>query len=197
MIKSVLGIYVWGDKISWAKINDQCTLTHWNCQTFENTSKVSSAPLINLVINIVATMPHADAYVMEADAYVSLGKLKSADYLIHVQRQQVIAVILSILEMRRRANDIQMTSLNKFYTLQARTSSRRFNLFLGSETISSEHILDDILDGKIFKTYPNLPPVIIPQEIVRQYKSHDLITREQLRSVFLVTLAFADLIKFN
>lgn len=190
MIKSVVGLHIQLNTISWANLDvDGNNLTSWSSETFDNLSKTSLVPLINTVINIISRLPNADAYVLEADTYTSINKIKPALFAYHIQRQQAITTIISVLAMRRRLND-NSSAIHNFYMLQARSPARLFNLIVGSETVSADPIIADILSGK--KIAPALPPININNEIYNYYRGNDYETCKMMQSALLVTLAFTN-----
>ncbi|XP_057337216.1 transcription elongation factor, mitochondrial [Microplitis mediator] len=198
-IKTIVGIRIWGNMISWAALDDR-ELIQWECETYESPPKSNLIPLLNLIISIIDKIPYADAYVMEAEPYAMMSKLKAGAYQYHVQRQQVIATIVSILGTRRllnASNDstaIDNRKINNFYTLAPLSSAKRFNLTVANDIMSSESLIKDILEGNIHNKILNFPEITVNSKVIIDYKSYDYKYREQLHSALLITFAFADII---
>lgn len=185
--------------ISWAVLDDK-KLIQWECQTYESPPKSNLVPLINMIISIIDRIPNADAYVMEAEPYAMISKLKAGAYQYHVQRQQVIATVVSILGMRRllnASNDSTATDngkINNFYTLAPLSSAKRFNLIVANDIMSSESLIQDILEGNVHSKSSDFPQITVNANVIIGYKSYDYKYREQLHSALLITFAFADII---
>lgn len=188
-----MGFHIFGNQISWALIDENDNLSSWNSKQFENPSRSTLVPLINAIIEITSELPHVDAYVMESDQYASLSKLKTAAYSFYLQRQQVIAALIAVLGMRCQLEEKQIRTINNFYMLQARASARRYNLAVGSETISAGSIVANILTPSSNENNKSL--LSINPDILAQYSSYSHEIREQLNLVLLVTLTFIDIIK--
>ncbi|KAF7991517.1 hypothetical protein HCN44_008888 [Aphidius gifuensis] len=204
-----LGLHILGDTISWTALDIDGNLKNWQSHSFENQSKTNLVPLVNSIIEIALKIPDADAYIMEADSYTSLGKLKSSAYYYHLQRQQVIATIISVLCMRRQykynMNDVSVSSddklkssmLHNFYTMQPRSPARLFNLIVGSEVVSNESIISDILLGKKIENLSALPSVNVDSTIMFNYRKSDQATRNLMNTSLLLTLSFIHLLRTN
>ncbi|KAK0095122.1 hypothetical protein PV326_009178 [Microctonus aethiopoides] len=192
-IKTTMGFHIFGNQISWALIDENDNLSSWNSKQFENPSRSTLVPLINTIIEITSEFPHVDAYVMESDPYSSLSKLKTAAFSFYLQRQQVIAALIAVLGMRSQLEEKQIQTINNFYMLQARASARRYNLAVGSETISAESVVANILTPSSNENNKSL--LSINPDILAQYSSYSHEIREQLNSVLLVTLTFIDIIR--
>ncbi|XP_063977547.1 uncharacterized protein LOC135162716 [Diachasmimorpha longicaudata] len=188
-IKSILGVHVWGNAVSWALLEPDGQINEWHFEQL-NLSKMNIISLVSLITELTLRMPHADAYVMEADGYAALGKLKPATYFIHLQRQQIIAMIISGIGMRRHLTNKEEICTGNFYMMQARSPAKMFNLILGSEMVSAKAIISKIIFEQQVMYMPQLPPIIINPRIVTTYNSYDIATREQMHSVLLLTLAF-------
>ncbi|KAK0182261.1 hypothetical protein PV327_000416 [Microctonus hyperodae] len=194
MIKTTMGFHIFGNQISWALVDENDNLSNWNSKSFENPSRSTLVPLINAIIRITSELPRVDAYVMESDPYASLSKLKTAAYSFYLQRQQVIAALIAVLGMRRQLEEKpEIQTINNFYMLQARASARRYNLTVGSETISAGSVVANILTQSSNENNQSL--LSIDPDILVKYSSCNHEIREQLNSALLVTLTFKDFIK--
>lgn len=203
MIKESLGLHILGDTISWTALDVDGHLKNWESHKFESQSKTSLVPLVNSIIEIASKIPDADAYIMEADVYTSIGKLKSSAYYYHLQRQQVITTIISVLCMRRQykynMNDDKSkpSMLHNFYTMQPRSPARLFNLIVGSEVVSNESIISDILLGKQIENLSALPSINVDSTIMFYYRKSDKATQNLMNTSLLLTLAFINLLRTN
>ncbi|KAH0556637.1 uncharacterized protein LOC123274462 isoform X1 [Cotesia glomerata] len=198
-IKSVVGLHIWSNTISWALLQKN-NLTQWEQRNIENPSKSNLVSLINTVSSITERIPDADAYVMEADPYTSMSKLKSAAYVFYVQRQQVISTIISILGMRRRlSNNYNSSStedqkINNFFMMASRSSAKRFNLTVGNEIMPPESIIKNVLEGNLHHKISHFPKIAVDADVISNYKSSHGIDRDQLHSALLIALAFVDVV---
>ncbi|XP_015124665.1 uncharacterized protein LOC107046543 isoform X2 [Diachasma alloeum] len=188
-IKSILGLHVWGNAVSWSLLESDGQINHWELEKFDNLSKMNIVSLVDLIKDMTLRLPYADAYVMEADSYSALGKLKSSAYFVHLQRQQIIAMIMSGIRMRECITNRGENSPN-FYLMQARSPGKLFNLIVGSETVSAKGVISRIISDREVMYLPHLPPIVIDPNIVAKYNSQEIATREQMHSVLLLTLAF-------
>ncbi|XP_074103455.1 uncharacterized protein LOC141530315 [Cotesia typhae] len=198
-IKSVVGLHIWGSTISWALLQKN-NLTQWEQRNIENLSKTNLVSLINTVSSITERIPDADAYVMEADPYTSMSKLKGTAYAFYVQRQQVIATVISILGMRRRlSNNYNSSStedqkINNFFMMAPRSPAKRFNLTVGNEIMPPESIIKNVLEGNLHHKIPDFPKITVDADLISNYKSSHGVNRDQLHSTLLTALAFVDVV---
>ncbi|XP_011309987.1 uncharacterized protein [Fopius arisanus] len=188
VIKTVLGLHVWSDSVSWALLEPEGQITQWDHEKFDNLYKINVVSLVDLIADLTLRLPCADACVMEADRYTSLAKLKPTVYHMHLLRQQIIAMIMSGIRMKKSIAGKSLSTT--FYLMQARSPAKIFNLNLGNETVSAGSLIQKIIKDHQVMYLPHLPPVVINPGIVERYNSYDAALREQMHSVLLLTLAF-------
>uniref|UniRef100_A0A6V7HL25 Uncharacterized protein n=1 Tax=Bracon brevicornis TaxID=1563983 RepID=A0A6V7HL25_9HYME len=81
-------------------------------------------------------------------------------------------------------------SMSNFYMTQARLPSKVFKLNIGSETVSAQSIIEELIAHQRVAAVPNVNRIIIDPELADKHQSHEFVIREQLNSALLLTLAF-------
>lgn len=152
-IKSCVSIYVGVRKISWSRIEmgSPCMLTNWQTYAIPDT-RLHISELISKCLYVDEMIPLADCYVFENPQTLQVNAIPGsvAQRNINMQKAQVAAIIgyaLSIRNNPRRIDPKPQThsSFANVYYLRRLLSSRLFNKVIGSERVSCEQTVQEMI----------------------------------------------------
>lgn len=207
-IKSCLGVNVTVNNISWAKLtlNSDPTkpmkFTAWSDYAIDD-KKLHLVDLVSITKLICADMPQADAYVLETPP-VSQPTLpgKNVTHVnVNLQRSQLIGMTaLGLLHKQQETIEPAIPSQQVFF-LRNFLPSRVFRTLVGSERVSTENAVLDLLRYEFSgaelaasDTIPSLAgQVTASPEIRKFYEGAEGYRRDHLGQAFLTALCFARL----
>ncbi|XP_076662200.1 uncharacterized protein LOC143365685 [Halictus rubicundus] len=193
MIKTTLAVHVGPSILSWAFVDCNFNVLDWDWYVWcGEKAKSRSFDLINLVLSIVPILPEAGAYVME-DVPIPHKGNKSIQKLL--TQQQLAASIMSCTLFRDRllSPSPSSKSTNKIYVLRTHSTAHWYDLFVGSEIISTDYVMKTLLNSnqpQTDKLYAS-----VKTELLDKYTKAEVDEREQINWALLKALLFSRLAK--
>ncbi|XP_076753418.1 uncharacterized protein LOC143424913 [Xylocopa sonorina] len=176
MPKTILGIHVGSNAITWTLLNCDFKILDWDCLCWHNqTTDINTFNLINLASSIAQTLPVSSCYVIEELKMTN----KSLYHMLSIQQQLNIAIMscLKLMENQRRNNS--MEPKNSVYVLQYLTSARFLNLIVGNEVIAAKYIMKLILNNEAIDN-KGLQFVHVDDELKKKFTARSLEQQEQI-----------------
>lgn len=216
--------------IAWAKLSlgaegdaiRPIHLEEWKCFRIGNEDKkLSLSDLIQILIFLNDKIPHADAYVVEAQQTAQPAKQPGSPVQvnINVQKSQFLAM-LSILMVARGSmhvddsfpisneldeneelekifnekDDLKPTKhQQKIFFLKTFLASRLYKTYIGSERVSTDSAVENILRYNYSKNQPDahtFSSVNVPIKLREMFAQSDKLNREYMGQSLLIGLTF-------
>ncbi|XP_018318070.1 transcription elongation factor, mitochondrial [Mycetomoellerius zeteki] len=195
-VNTVLGIYVGHDIISWSLLNRNCEVLQWSYKSFprkEKKEKIHS--LLQTTLPIAKKLPKADRYIMQ-EINGDTGHIKNSQcYQNFIQQSIIGTIILTHLTMVDDStfNDTTEFVANNICILRQHVLRKIYGLVVDNETISTQYMLQKLLQesDELIKTKE--PKVLIETELRNMYNIQNSVCQEQIGWPLLIALAFVEL----
>ncbi|OXU31142.1 hypothetical protein TSAR_005759 [Trichomalopsis sarcophagae] len=196
-INTVVGLRIGSSYVSWSQLEStgsHCNILKWDCQSVSDLPlNASHAEIIKMGVNIAREIPIADAYVMEKDGSRPLSKINTSIYRVLLRHQQLISIVLTALSTKYQAEHSPESPnsnfFEKFYMMKAFAPAQLFNLFFGSEIVSSNDVVQSLFQQEDVGLQ-NVLSLSSEGEVAQFYESLDLCRKEEINKSLLLTLTF-------
>ncbi|XP_012539252.1 transcription elongation factor, mitochondrial isoform X2 [Monomorium pharaonis] len=183
-INTVLGIHIGYGMISWSLLNRDCEVLLWNCKSLQWQKKENIHSLLQTVIPVARKLPKADLYIMQ-EIGGDVGRIQNRQFYQNFVQQSIIgAIILSYLTMSNsKFNDTTGFVTNNIFILRQHVLRKIYGLTIDNETISSQYMLQKLLQesDKPIKTKES--QVLIRTELKDMYNAQSSIDQEQIEKL--------------
>ncbi|XP_046404456.1 uncharacterized protein LOC124169770 isoform X2 [Ischnura elegans] len=226
-INSVVGIHIGTKSLYWVKVDRHRNVIEWsNADLFPTVDagrKMTLPKLFALMDGMAENIPFSDVFVLETPHQRVLSSVSSPAVIANaIFRSQILAILLTILNLRLENEDATEEYYHKVFLLKQRTVSRFFNLLVGSERVSALALVDFILGIKASHNAadlseimdensqegnqsmdmsnsrnPLISPVNASSSIIESYRALEPVERESMSQALLSALAFYDLVVFK
>ncbi|XP_012262418.2 uncharacterized protein LOC105689742 [Athalia rosae] len=199
-IKTMTSIYAGAKHISWAKLGTDGCLMSWDSHSnFEWPKKNNPMLLRNLAVTIHNKLPESDVYLMEeAPTRQYSSNQQKAVIFQKMQQSQFTMMLMALVATKSNtSNENGKTSLNgvdNFYFLQQLLTAELFQLNVGNERTSAQNLIGKIGYEGLFQSSKHITPISIAASEINVYNQCDLLRREALSEVLLISAAFLDLV---
>ncbi|EGI60314.1 PREDICTED: transcription elongation factor, mitochondrial-like isoform X1 [Acromyrmex echinatior] len=195
-VNTVLGIYVGHDIISWSLLNRNCEVLQWSYKSFPRKEKKENIlSLLQTTLPIAKKLPKADQYIMQ-EIGSGVNHIQNIRFYQNCTQQSLIgAIILSHLTIvDSKFNDTTEFVANNIYILRQRVLRKIYGLVIDNETISTQYMLQKLLQGNDELIKTKEPKVLIRAELRNMYNTQSSICQEQIGWSLLIALAFVELV---
>ncbi|KYM80246.1 UPF0629 protein C17orf42 like protein [Atta colombica] len=195
-VNTVLGIYIGHDIISWSLLNRNCEVLQWSYKSFpRKEQKENILSLLQATLPIAEKLPKADRYVMQETGGDTGYIQNTRFYQNFIQRSIIGAIILSHLTLvDNKFNDTTEFVANNICILRQRVLRKIYGLVINNETISTQYMLQKLLQGSDELIKIKEPKVLIRTELRNMYNAQSSICQEQIGWSLLIALAFVELV---
>nr|CAD7195998.1 unnamed protein product [Timema douglasi] len=211
-VQKVVSVHVGMNCISWASLTRTGSLLDWGFHPLLLSSKRHPTALFLEALSIERDLPTGDVYVMEDKLAVKpSGQQSHVSSVIHLQGYQLSAMLLTLLNLREHKETLlspqvnfdqspgdpspsewSLTHLHKVYYLRSRVTARLFQTIVGSERVSAQSMVQDILTCQGALTH--FTPVTFPESLKKEYLTHESVDKELLCLALLLAMSFMDLV---
>ncbi|CAD1478950.1 unnamed protein product, partial [Heterotrigona itama] len=184
MPATTLALHVGPFAINWIVVNCDFKILDWDSRVWQNeTSKITTYDIINLVASVTQQLPVCNCYVIEE---IKMIKNKSSiNLLIQNQISTGIASCVKLITNQGTNNSPK----NKLYLLKSSASARYFHLIVGSEAISANYVMKKILSDTDIND-ETLQRVSVDEKLKRKYNKMLSDEKEQVGWSLLKALTF-------
>ena len=146
-------------------------------------------------------LPTGDAYIFE-DVQTSNqpAQQQITSLSVQLQRSQLSAMMLAILDTTGdpNGNPCEPRNNHRVHYLRSRTPARLFRTLVGSERVSAQATVMDILGrGSNSVTPVHYTPITVEQGLREMFERKRSVEKEKLCHALLLTMAFMDLVVFQ
>lgn len=219
-ISSCVSFHIDLNFIAWSKLSffpesiheasdvRRINVDEWVCYEFGNDDKkLSLSDLIQILTNINEKIPTADAYVVESLQSVHVTKQPGNPVHMNVNTQK--AQMLAMLGILMAARDVDKDTTDseacskeeakkrlqkqKVFFLRNFLSSKLYKTVIGSERVSSEHVMENILRYNYSENQPKnltFDVVDVPDKLRLIYNDSSRMQREFISQAMLNGLTF-------
>ncbi|XP_076640232.1 uncharacterized protein LOC143351968 [Colletes latitarsis] len=186
--ETTLGIHIGPTMISWALINCNFKVLHWDWENYNLNTKNNTYDLITLVTSVVEKIPNSNIYVIE-DFQVMKTKHKK---LLNIQHQLSTSIMASLTLRDGKDNT------NNIYVLKPQTSGRIFTLLIGGESICSKYIVNITTTDSVIK-FSNIKSInmYMNNDMKEKYIQKSSTEQEQMRLSLLKAMSFLILVIYR
>ncbi|XP_070579343.1 transcription elongation factor, mitochondrial-like [Ptychodera flava] len=182
-LQSVVSIDLGFKTIAWIHMNRNMEVHDWKSHTVDVMPKrYDPISYVENVSSVVEDMPFADLYLME---YITFRKknLNLLPALLHIRTLEGILYGM----LNRHYPD---THEHKVVTVGRMTVGRHFDLIVGSNRKSGQHIATSLVE---MAATHRKPRVIIPPPLIKMFLSTSQLEKEYLSNCLLQAIAFYEL----
>ncbi|XP_018402154.1 PREDICTED: transcription elongation factor, mitochondrial-like [Cyphomyrmex costatus] len=195
-INTVLGIYIGHNIISWSLLNRNCEVLQWSYKSFPRTDKKENIhSLLQATLPIAKKLPKADRYIMQ-ETGSDMGRIQNTQFYQNFVQQSIMAtIILSHLTMvNSKFNDTTEFVTNNICILRPHVLRKIYGLIIDNETISTQYMLQKLLQESEEPIKTKEPKVLIRTELRNMYNTQSSVCQEQIGWSLLIALAFIELV---
>ncbi|GAB1607617.1 transcription elongation factor, mitochondrial-like [Argonauta hians] len=187
-VSSLVALDIQTDRITWLKMSRNLDIVDWN-QTMifsKLYTKYDVTVYFEKIQKCVESLPQATIYTLENKVY-RYPSLKIVPFVVSLRT--IESMLVSILN-----SNFSQDKTHRVYTIKPTVINKLFNLSIGGERVSGQHIFRDIINHK--KTYCDLN-VNISQPLSDRFFQYDTVQQEKITCCLLQALSFYKLIILN
>lgn len=183
-IESLVSIDIQADRITWLKMNRDLHIDDWQQVKIFNKPymKYEHNVYFEKVMEAVNKIPAADIYTLEKMLY-RYSNLRVVPFVLNLRI--IEAMLVSILN-----KNFKEDHTHRVYTIKPQAISKLFNLSIGGERVSGQHIFRDIINKR---SDPDLG-VTMADNLSNQFFQYDGIQQEKITCCLLQALAVYKLV---
>lgn len=175
--------------------NGMTNITHWDWRPLPDTQKINLHLMASFVSNALKAVPQSDFYVFESPLAANIGSPQKVS--INVQLTSIIGMASILVAQRSTIVDevdsIDDKAINNVVYLKKYLYARLFQLYLGTEQVSSSTYVETMLRWKHISTVTNdnvQSLVQVDDDLKSEYMKSPTHVREFLCCTLLTGLAF-------
>ncbi|XP_043256023.1 transcription elongation factor, mitochondrial-like isoform X2 [Colletes gigas] len=186
--ETTLGLHVGPTLISWALIDCNLKVLHWDWKQYNLNCRDKMYNLISVVTSVVAKIPNSSVYVIEDFQFMKTKHQK----ILSIQ-EQLSTSIMACLTLR----DGKYNTKN-IYVFRPQTTGRIFKLMIGGESICSKYIVNITATDSVIK-FNNTKSINIniDSDTKEMYIQMNNADQEQMRLSLLKAMSFIILVIYR
>lgn len=183
-IQNIVAMDIQADRITWLKMSRDLHVDDWQQVKIFNKPYVKYEPAVYIekMTEVVNNLPSAGIYTLENKIY-RYPSLRVVPFVFNLRI--IEAMLVSMLN-----KNFNTDCTHRVYTIKPQAISKLFNLSIGGERVSGQHIFRDIINKK---SDPDLG-VTMSNHLSSQFFQYDGIQQEKITCCLLQALTFYKLI---
>lgn len=193
-VKSLVAMSLRQDYITLAHLDRSFRVLDWKRELLfgKTAPKYDHVNFLLAVQNFVKRLPDADIYIMENK--LLRYQVKPHMWALILNLRTVEAMLAVLLNSHIRSDNCENAEVaQRLFVLKKDAASSYFDMLIGSEAISGQNILLDLLHGKTVCDVS----VQVPPHLIENYLRMNSVEREQMCGCFLDALAFYKIVIFK
>ncbi|XP_029649618.1 transcription elongation factor, mitochondrial [Octopus sinensis] len=187
-ITSLVALDIQTDRITWLKMSRNLDVVDWNQTMIFNKlyMKYDVTAYFEKIHNCIENLPKASIYTLENKTY-RYPSLRVVPFVVSLRT--IESMLVTMLN-----HNYNVDKTHRVYTIRPNAINRLFNLSIGGERVSGQHIFRDIINHK--RTYCDLD-VNISRPLSDRFFQYDTVQQEKITCCLLQALSFYKLIILN
>ncbi|XP_064594624.1 transcription elongation factor, mitochondrial-like isoform X2 [Liolophura sinensis] len=183
-VDSIISLELQADRLSWVKMNRDLEVEQWRQSVLFDKPypRFDHVIYLNQVQDFVSSLPSCSLYTLE-NKQLRVPSLKVVPLIVNLKCLETM--LITVLN-----NDVSDAKKHRVHLIKPTMISRYFNLLVGGERVSGQHVVRDILLGQS----EIVTDVVIPAKLRDSYFRHESFEQERLSSCLLQAIAFLKLI---
>uniref|UniRef100_A0A1B6HEL0 Transcription elongation factor, mitochondrial n=1 Tax=Homalodisca liturata TaxID=320908 RepID=A0A1B6HEL0_9HEMI len=191
-VKTVVGIHLGINTVSWARLHTAGELDTWGVLDISHCAdkKYDVHAVWDLVTLLREELPDGDIYIMENNNWSNVANVKKP-IKYHIFEAMITTSICSVFNQADSKNKPRPEMDNRVYFLRPFTPSRLFRKVVGSERVSAQDVVRDMIEG-----IPDVrhQPITFTPDSVEQYLLVNGSLRDTMSQALLLVISFTELI---
>uniref|UniRef100_A0A1B6M7L5 Transcription elongation factor, mitochondrial n=1 Tax=Graphocephala atropunctata TaxID=36148 RepID=A0A1B6M7L5_9HEMI len=192
LVESVVGLHLGINTVSWARLHTAGKLDTWGVLDVSHCAdkKYDVHAVWDLVTLLREEIPDGDIYVMENSNWSNVASIKKP-MKYHILEAMITTSICSVFNQSDSKNQPRPHMDNRVYFLRPFTSSRLFRKVVGSERVSAQDVVQNMVDGVPDNRHQ---PLTFTPDSVDQYLAVNGSLRDNMSQALLLVVSFTELI---
>ncbi|XP_054287124.1 transcription elongation factor, mitochondrial [Macrosteles quadrilineatus] len=195
-VDSVVSIKLGISTISWARLRvGDGQLDSWDLVDISEWAekKYDVHSIYDLVMDIRGDIPDGDLYVLENSNWSNVANVKKP-MKFHIQEAMLTTAICSVFNLIDSGKEPNTAMPNRVYFLRSYTPFRLFSKVIGSERVSAEDIVLNMIAGEADERFRQISFVNGTSD---KFLSYNGSMRDSMCQSLLLVVSFAELIMFK
>lgn len=189
-LTSLVALELHADSVVFARMSRDLTLESWDMVPLLSKpfQKVDHIMFLEKLLEVIERLPKSEAYVFESKIY-RYTSLRVVPYLTNLRILE--AMLVTLLN-----SNLPTTGQHRAFFLKPNSVMRFFNLAVGGERVSGQHILRELqrTSSEEGDSGSMISDVEVPAGLWDQYWSEQSLGQERLANCLLLAVAFYKLI---
>ncbi|KAJ9592701.1 hypothetical protein L9F63_015618, partial [Diploptera punctata] len=193
-MKTAVGVHIGGSAVTWTHMDQSGNVLDWNIYNLEFESKRPHVTdLFEVAKEISNNIGIGDIYVLEDKGVSSVSPIQQpASIRVNLQNFQLSAILLALLNVTHQKEKVEPVMEHAVYFLRSQLPARLFKSIVGSERVSAQSIVLDIISQNT-ESY-DCSDVNISDKLKEMYLNRASMEKENLCWSLLLIMTFMDIV---